>query len=141
VGSIVAEIIRFPARACQRANGRGRTWAAAAPYNRRRVATKQESIAEAGARFRVGDWLVEPSLNRITRQGVAAQVERKAMDVLVYLAGRAGEVVDKRELQDAIWQTEFVADNTVSVRIYELREALADDAKDPRYIETIPKRG
>jgi len=105
------------------------------------MSTRAERASELGARFWLDDWLVEPSLNRISRGGAAAQVERKAMDVLLYLAGRAGEVVDKRELQDAIWQTEYVADNTVSVRIYELREALQDDAKDPRYIETVPKRG
>jgi len=63
------------------------------------------------------------------------------MDVLVYLAGRAGEVVSHPELQDGIWQTEFVSYNTVAARISELREALGDDARDPRYIETIPKKG
>ena len=63
------------------------------------------------------------------------------MDVLVYLAGRAGEVASHAELQDAVWQTEFVAYNTVANRIKELRDALEDDAKHPRYIETIPKRG
>ncbi len=137
----MAEIIRFPrVRA-----GRGGPVRPARPlaprYNRDRMATRTESITEAGARFCVGDWFVEPSLNRISRGSVATQVERKAMDVLVYLAGRAGEVVDRRELQDAIWETEFVSYNTVAARIYELREALEDDAKAPRYIETIPKRG
>ena len=120
----MAQIIRFPARERHQAVTGGRTRAAAAPYNRRRVATRTDSITEAGARFRVGEWLVEPSLNRISRGSVAAQVERKAMDVLVYLAERAGEVVDRRELQDAIWETEFVSYNTVAARIYELREAL-----------------
>jgi DNA-binding winged helix-turn-helix (wHTH) protein len=105
------------------------------------MATQTERIAQAGSSFRLGDWLVEPSLNRISRGGASVQIERKAMDILVYLAERAGELVDRRELLDAIWQTEFVSYNTIVGRIYELREALEDDARDPRYIETIPKRG
>ena len=105
------------------------------------MATTIERVSEFGAQFRLGDWLVEPSLNRISRGGSAVQLESKAMDVLVYLVGRAGEVVSHAELQDAIWQTEFVSYNTVTNRISELREALQDDAREPRYIETVPKRG
>jgi DNA-binding winged helix-turn-helix (wHTH) protein len=105
------------------------------------MATRTESIPRPGDRFRVGNWIVEPSLNRITRLGVAVEIERKAMEVLVVLAERAGDVVDRKQLLDAIWQTEFVSDNTVAARIYELREAFEDDARNPRYIDTIPKRG
>ncbi len=59
------------------------------------------------------------------------QIERKAMDVLVFLAGRAGELVEPLELQDAVWQTEFVSYNTIVGRVCELREALEDDAESP----------
>jgi DNA-binding winged helix-turn-helix (wHTH) protein len=63
------------------------------------------------------------------------------MDLLLCLAERAGEVVDKRELVDLVWQTEYVADNTLTRRIAELRDAFGDDARKPRFIETITKRG
>jgi DNA-binding winged helix-turn-helix (wHTH) protein/WD40 repeat protein len=105
------------------------------------MATTIERVAEAGARFWLHDWLVAPSLNRISRAGTMVQLESKAMDVLVYLVGRAGEVATHAELQDAVWQTEFVAYNTVANRVKELRDALEDDARNPRYIETITKRG
>jgi WD40 repeat protein/DNA-binding winged helix-turn-helix (wHTH) protein len=100
-----------------------------------------ERAQKIEAQFRVADWLVEPSLNRVSRDGVAVQLELKAMDVLLCLAGRPGELVDKHELVDAVWQTEFVADNTLTRRIADLRDALGDDARNPHYIETIPKRG
>jgi WD40 repeat protein/DNA-binding winged helix-turn-helix (wHTH) protein len=93
------------------------------------------------AQFRVGEWSVAPSLNRVMRDGVTVQLAFKAMDLLIFLAENAGEVVDKRRLFDAVWQTEYVADNTLTKRIGELREAFADDARNPRFIETIPKRG
>jgi WD40 repeat protein/DNA-binding winged helix-turn-helix (wHTH) protein len=105
------------------------------------MATTIERVSAPGARFWLDDWLVEPSLNRISRGGAAVQVERKVMDLLVYLAGRAGEVVDKREIQDAVWQTEFVSYNTVAGRVSELREALDDHAREPRYLETVHGRG
>jgi DNA-binding winged helix-turn-helix (wHTH) protein/WD40 repeat protein len=105
------------------------------------VSSTIEPILEAGSPFRLGEWLVEPSLNRVSRGEESLQLELKAMDVLVYLAERAGQVVDKRELVDSIWQTEYVSDNTLTRRVAELRDALGDDARRPRYIETIPKRG
>jgi WD40 repeat protein/DNA-binding winged helix-turn-helix (wHTH) protein len=113
----------------------------AAAYNSAKVSPRIQAVLEAGAAFRLGDWLVEPSLNRISRGGEAIQLELKAMDLLVYLAGRAGELVDKREIQDAVCHTEFVSDNTLTRRVAELRDALGDDARNPRYIETVPKRG
>ncbi len=63
------------------------------------------------------------------------------MDVLVCLAGRAGEVVSRRELTDTVWATEFISDNTVSHAVADLRTALGDDARQPTYIETIQRRG
>ena len=105
------------------------------------MSTQIESAQKIEAQFRVGEWLVEPSLNRVARDGVSVQLELKAMDVLLCLAGRPGELIDKRELVDAVWQTEFVSDNTLTRRIAELRDAFDDDARNPSYIETITKRG
>jgi WD40 repeat protein/DNA-binding winged helix-turn-helix (wHTH) protein len=103
-------------------------------------ATIETALQEAEP-FLVGDWLVEPRLNRLTRGDSSVQLELKAMDVLLCLAAHAGEVVSKHELFDAVWQTEFVSDNTLARRIADLRDAFGDDAQNPRYIETIRKRG
>jgi DNA-binding winged helix-turn-helix (wHTH) protein len=100
-----------------------------------------ESVLEAAEPFLVGDWLVEPTLNRLTRGDTSVQLELKAMDVLLCLAEHAGEVVSKHELFDAVWQTEFVSDNTLARRVADLRDAFGDDAQNPRYIDTIRKRG
>ncbi|MEE4271435.1 MAG: winged helix-turn-helix domain-containing protein [Thermoanaerobaculales bacterium] len=105
------------------------------------MAPKTEICGVDEVRFRVGDWFVDPSLNRATSGGETVQLAHKAMNVLLCLAARAGEVVSKNELTDAVWQTEFVSENTLTRRIAELRDALGDDARNPRYIETIPKHG
>jgi DNA-binding winged helix-turn-helix (wHTH) protein len=96
--------------------------------------------ASRGA-FRLGEWLVEPTLNRLTRGDTTVQLELKLMEVLLFLAERQGEVASKAEIIDAVWQTEFIAENTLTHSIADLRRTLGDDARSPRFIETIPKRG
>jgi DNA-binding winged helix-turn-helix (wHTH) protein len=97
--------------------------------------------AQPAGSFTVGDWLVVPSLNRLSRDEDTVQLELKMMEVLVHLAGQAGELVSKREFIDAVWKVEVISDGTLTRAIALLRKALGDDARNPRYIETIPKRG
>ncbi len=63
------------------------------------------------------------------------------MDVLNYLAENAGQVVSHDELLKHFWQGSFPSDHAVHKAIAELRSALGDDAHQPSYIRTIPKRG
>jgi DNA-binding winged helix-turn-helix (wHTH) protein/TolB-like protein/Flp pilus assembly protein TadD len=93
------------------------------------------------AEFRVGSWLVQPSLNLISQNGRTVHLEPKVMEVLVCLSRRAGETVSKEELIQAVWQDTFVTDDVLKRCVSELRRVLEDDAHEPRFIETIPKRG
>lgn len=93
------------------------------------------------AAMTLGDWRVQPSLNLIERAGQTMSLQPQSMDVLVYLAGRAGEVVSSDELLDAIWPSRIVGDDAVHRRIAHLRRQLQDDCRHPRYIQTVPKRG
>ncbi len=63
------------------------------------------------------------------------------MNLLVFLAREPGRVVSKEEIVEAVWEGRIVADSALSRVIADLRRALDDDARQPRYIETIPKRG
>ena len=101
--------------------------------------TEKQSLVERD--FRVGPWLVEPSLNRISRGDATIQLELRIMDVLVFLASRAGEVVSRQEIVDAVWATEVISDNTLTHTIAEIRSAFGDDVRNPRYIETFHRRG
>lgn len=91
--------------------------------------------------FRVGRWLVQPTMNSIVGAERSTHVEPKVMQVLVYLAEHAGEVVAKERLIGTIWADTFVTDEVLTRSISELRKALGDDARDPRIIQTIPKSG
>lgn len=91
--------------------------------------------------FRIADWSVEPARNRIARDGETVDLEPKVMDLLVFLADRPGETVRREVLADALWPGLIVNEDALSRTIFKLRKALGDDARAPRYVETIPKRG
>ena len=91
--------------------------------------------------FRVGEYLVEADLNRISGPDTDEQIEPRSMEVLVYLAEHAGEVVAKEQLIRAVWKDTFVADGALWQGISRLREVFRDDPKAPSYIQTVPRRG
>ena len=97
--------------------------------------------ASPGAKLRVGGWVVDPGLNEIGRSGESVKLEPKAMEVLVYLAHRAGRPIGREELLAAVWPGVVVGDDTLTQAIIKLRKALGDDAHRPKFIETISKRG
>jgi DNA-binding winged helix-turn-helix (wHTH) protein len=91
--------------------------------------------------FTVGKWLVEPQRNLIGDGASELHLEPKAMEVLLCLAARAGEVVPRQVVVDTVWATEYISDSTLTHAIAVLRKVLGDDPRAPRFIETIPKRG
>ena len=91
--------------------------------------------------FRIGDWLVQPNLNRIVRDDHEVRVEPKAMEVLTYLRENAGSVVPKTQIVQHVWSGSYVTEEVLTNSIWELRKALGDDARNPSYIQTVPRRG
>ena len=69
------------------------------------------------------------------------RVTPKSLSVLRVLIDRAGEVVTKEELFRSVWPETAVSDAALTTCIQELRRALSDDARHPRYIETVHRRG
>jgi Tol biopolymer transport system component/DNA-binding winged helix-turn-helix (wHTH) protein len=93
------------------------------------------------AGFWVGDWLVEPSINRMSRDKDDVAVEPRVMDVLVCLAEQPGRTVTKDYFFETVWEGMVVTEDVLSRCISELRKNLGDDSRDPTYIETIRKTG
>jgi TolB-like protein/DNA-binding winged helix-turn-helix (wHTH) protein len=91
--------------------------------------------------FQVGSWLIEPSLNAVSRTGESIHLAPKVMGVLVCLAQHAGQAVSKEDLLQTVWPDTFVGDDVLKGSISELRRVLGDDAREPTIIQTIPKRG
>lgn len=91
--------------------------------------------------FRIGPWLIQPQLHTISLGAQVTNVEPKAMQVLVCLAGQTEEVVAKERLIREVWTDTFVTDDVLTRCISELRRAFNDNSKDPRVIQTIPRVG
>jgi TolB-like protein/DNA-binding winged helix-turn-helix (wHTH) protein/Flp pilus assembly protein TadD len=94
-----------------------------------------------GTDFRVGAWLILPGLNTVSRNGASIHLQPKVMEVLVSLARQPGETIPKDQLLKTIWPDTFVTDDVLIGSISELRRVFEDDAREPRFIQTIPKRG
>ena len=91
--------------------------------------------------FWVGDWFIEPMLNRAFRDDETVQLEPKVMDVLVLMAEQPGKTVTKEAFMDRVWGDTVVTNDVLSRCISQLRKLFGDDARDPDYIETIRKTG
>lgn len=95
----------------------------------------------ASESFKVGEWQVEPSLDRIRRAGVVRNLRPQVMAALTYLATRPGQLVSAEELLNDIWDGRVVTEGSIYNCISELRLALAIEGDAATVIETIPKKG
>ena len=75
------------------------------------------------------------------RGSQAIHLRPKAFAVLEYLLQRPGQLVTKEKLLDEVWAGTFVGEAVLKVAVRQLREALEDDPKSPRFIETAHRRG
>jgi adenylate cyclase len=91
--------------------------------------------------LKVGSWSVDPSLNSMSAEGRTVRLEPKVMGVLQCLAQHPGETLSKEQLFQAVWPNTVVTEDVLKRCIAELRRAFDDDARNPRIIETISKRG
>ncbi len=92
----------------------------------------------APVRYVFGNVTVALDAETVTRGGAAATLEPKAFRLLVFLIENRGRLVEKQEALDAVWDGAFVTDNALTRVIAQLRKALGDEAKDKKYIETVP---
>jgi predicted ATPase/DNA-binding winged helix-turn-helix (wHTH) protein len=89
---------------------------------------------------------LDPVNQCLWRRRETAQDERllltpKAFAVLRYLVAHAGQLVTHDELLAAVWPETYVKPEALKMRIFEIRSALGDRPKTPRFIETLPRRG
>ena len=97
--------------------------------------------SRAGQPFALGDWEVDPLGNRLNADGREVRLEPKLMAVLAYLARAHGRIVTKDELLERVWPRRYVVEGVLKRAVSELRRSLGDDARSPRYIETVYKVG
>jgi DNA-binding response OmpR family regulator len=86
----------------------------------------------------VGGLRVDPAAREAAVDGQRLDLTPREFDLLLFLAGRAGQVVTKRELLTEVWQIPYGgADKTVDVHLSWLRRKLGETATEPRYLHTV----
>jgi DNA-binding winged helix-turn-helix (wHTH) protein len=104
-------------------------------------ATPDDRSARYSTDLRIDGWLVQPTLNLLTREDATVRLRAQLMDLLLCLASRPGRVFAKEDLVAEVWEGRWIAQSALSRCVAELRAALGDDAQQPRVIQTITKRG
>jgi DNA-binding winged helix-turn-helix (wHTH) protein/tetratricopeptide (TPR) repeat protein len=88
-----------------------------------------------------GPFRLDSANAQLWQEGQKISLRRKTFDLLLYLVDHPGQLVTKQALLDAIWPKVTVSDSMPAVCVKELRKALGDEAKTPRFIETVHGRG
>jgi eukaryotic-like serine/threonine-protein kinase len=96
-----------------------------------------------GTIFQFGVYEANVDSGELRKGGVRLRVQQQPFTVLEMLLQRPGKVVTREELRARIWPDEEFGDfdQAVNVAVAKLRTALSDSAENPRFIETIPRRG
>lgn len=94
-----------------------------------------------GVRYRFDEVEIDVSNLRLTLCGEVRPLEPKSFKLLMFLVEHPGRAVSKDELMAAVWADTAVSDNSLARAITQIRKALGDDPKAPRYIETVPTVG
>lgn len=92
-------------------------------------------------RYHFANCVLDTASHSFARDGALVPLEPQVFDLLHLLAARAGELVTRDELIDAVWNGRIVSEATISSRINAARNAVGDTGKDQRVIRTIPRRG
>ena len=105
---------------------------------RMRAVLRRTARSDETQEIVVGDLRIDVRARQVTLDDNEVSLTRKEFDLLAYLAGRAGEVVTKRELLADLWQQPWGgADKTVDVHLSWLRRKLGETAAEPRYVHTV----
>ena len=88
-----------------------------------------------------GDYVLEPHERRLLRNGEPVDLGARYLDVLLLLLRHRGELVTKNRFLDEAWKGVPVTDEALTQAIRSLRQALGDEAQNPRFIETVPRYG
>lgn len=93
--------------------------------------------------FRFGLFEADQGSGELLKQGQLVRFQDQPFRMLILLLERPGEVVTREELREKLWpENTFVEfDNGLNVAVRKIREVLGDSAENPRFVETVPRRG
>ena len=87
--------------------------------------------------LRFGDFVYDAGARLLKRSGEPVHLTAKAIDLLTLLSTRAPDAVAKKDIHHQLWPDTFVSDVSLTTLIFELRTALGESARKPRFIRTV----
>lgn len=91
--------------------------------------------------YKIGEWHLSAHSNQLQRDGRSVELEYRLTNLLVFLLENRDRVLSKDDILKAVWPKKVVNDDSVAVAISQLRKALDDNPRAPKYIKTIPGVG
>jgi len=92
-------------------------------------------------RYRFADSLLDTTRYELLSNGEQVHVEPQVFDVLAHLVEHRDRVVPKTELLDTVWGHQFVTESALTTRVKQLRQAVGDNGRDQRIVQTVHGRG
>jgi DNA-binding winged helix-turn-helix (wHTH) protein len=102
-----------------------------------------EQLKSSHGCVRFGVFEADPVARELRKNGVRVKLQDQPFQVLTILLKRAGEVIPREELRQKVWTADTFVDfdNGLSTAINKIREVLGDSADNPRFVQTLPRRG
>src|SRR5579862_8178246 len=93
--------------------------------------------------LRFGDFELDVRAGELRKHGIRIRLQEQSLQILLMLLDRPGEVVLREEIQGKLWPNNTIVefDHSINAAIKRLRNALGESAENPRFIETLAKRG
>jgi Tol biopolymer transport system component/DNA-binding winged helix-turn-helix (wHTH) protein len=107
------------------------------------VENPHRSAASEPRTFRFGLFELDSNAGELRRNGVRVKLQEQPLQILVQLLEKPGEVITRDELRSRLWGSDTFVDfdHSLNAAIRRLRDALGDSAENPRFVETIARRG
>ena len=90
-----------------------------------------------GLPIRFGSFVLDQGARLVTRDTQPVHLTAKALDLLLLLAGRRPDAVSKKDIHQHLWPDTFVSDVSLTTLVFELRTALGESARKPKYLRTV----
>ncbi len=103
--------------------------------------SRTSSQSGQGGVLQFAGFELDPAGPELRLNGEVVAARPKSLALIGYLATRPGQLVRKEDLVDAVWGDTAVTDATLARTLFDAREALGDDSREPRFIETVHRLG
>lgn len=91
--------------------------------------------------MKFGEFTLDNKQARLSCQDKELPIEPKLFELLLLFVNQPNTIISRQDILDNLWAGSLVTDNAINKLVANLRKVLADDPKNPRYIQTVPKRG